>query len=156
MPNYFSVAFENEALTAANGDYDFFEFDAAADYPIELVACAITQITQEGDTNEDMLRVAVVRGNTTTGNGTATTPQPVGGIGTPQFSAKRISSTPATAGTAVTMAAESVNNRVGWSFGPVPEGMGIFTRGTALLCVRLMAALEADSNFSGWALIAEH
>lgn len=156
MPNTYTVAFEAQTVAAASGDYDFFELDAAADYPIEVIGIELGQITQEGDTNEDLLRCAVVRGNTTTGNGTAATPQPTSGTGTAQFAAETVSSTPASAGTAVNLWTFMWNTRVGYSLGPLPEGCGFWTRGAALLCVRLLAAVETDLTMSGSLLVVEY
>jgi hypothetical protein len=145
----YTVSFDEVSFTAANLDYDFFELTAATNKPIEIVAIELANKSEVGDAQEEMIAYAVVRGNTTTGNGTTTTPQPVDpNSGAASFTAKVAGSTPASAGTAVTIVSSTYNLRAGLLV-IYPELMRSKTSGTALLCVRMLTALADDAIFSG-------
>lgn len=149
MPRSYTITVENGAIANASGDVDLLELDAAADKPIELVAIRLGQSTELQEAQEEQLRVAVVRGNTTTGNGSTTTPQPMSpGDAAAGFTAETLGTTPASAGTAVNLDAFDWPVRLGFEWGPVPAGFGYWTSGTVLLCVRLMAAVADDLSAS--------
>jgi len=152
----YTVPLDNAAVTLAGGDADMWELDAAADKPIELVGIkiAITSEVQEGQ--EEWLRFIVVRGNTTTGNGTTATPAPVSPIDTAAgFAAKTYGTTPASAGTAVTLDTFPVQVRAGDQI-IYPDGCSFWTSGTLLLCVRLAAAVVDDLSLSGNIWVREY
>ena len=94
----------------------------------------------------------VIRGHTTTGNGTTTTPRPCSpGDAAAAFTAKIYGATIASAGTAVDMHSFGLNVRAGYEIF-YPQECGFFTSGTSLLVVRMMAAL-ADAvsvNMTFW------
>ena len=74
----YTVEFTNKAATAAMADFDFFEIDPAADKPVEIVALFLGQETNEGDANEDYVRLAILRfngGTFSSGGEVATTPR---------------------------------------------------------------------------------
>lgn len=157
MPRTYTVAFEAQTVAAASGDVDLFELDAATDKPIELVAVTFGQSTELGDVAEEQLRIAIIRGHSTTGNGTAATPRPLSGAdGAASATAKTNGATIASAGTALTLVADTFNVRAGWQWGPQPQGMGIWTSGADLLVVRLMAAVADDVAMSGTATFIEY
>lgn len=157
MPRMYTIIIDNGAVAAASGDYDLLELDAAADKPLELVGIRIGQSTEFGDAQEEQLRINVVRGNTTTGNGTATTPRPVSPVDTAAgFVAETLATTPASAGTAVTLLADDYNVRQGYEWGPVPQGFGFWTSGAELLCVRLAAAVADDLSLSATFWVVEY
>src|SRR6185295_3590676 len=100
----YTVCFDQQTVASASGDYDFFELDAAAEKPIEIVGLEIGNKSEVGDAQEEMVAYAIVRGNTTTGNGTSTTARPLDASdGAASFTAKTVGSTPASAGTAVNL-----------------------------------------------------
>src|SRR5690349_25062251 len=111
----YTVAFDRVNFTAANGDYDFFELDAATDKPIEIVAIELANQSEVGDAQEEMVAYSIVRGNTTTGTGGSTaTPQKLDASdGAASFTAKTANSTPASVGTPVTLVASTFNIRAG-------------------------------------------
>jgi hypothetical protein len=151
----FTVSFDQVALTTALGDYDFFEIDAAAEKPVELVAIFIGNKSEVGDAQEEMVAWSIVRGHTTTGNGTVTTPRLTDSSDpAASFTAKTVSSTPATAGTAVTLHADTFNIRTGLQIIFPPE-MRHKTQAADLLCVRLLTALADDAVLSGTAYVRE-
>ena len=151
----YTVSFDQQAFTTALGDYDFFELDAAGEKPIEIVAIFIGNKTEVGDAQEEMVAWSIVRGNTTTGNGTATTPRPLDASdGAASFAAEVVSSTPASAGTAVTLHADTFNIRTGLQL-IFPPDMRPKTQGADLLCVRLLTALADDATLSGTVYVRE-
>jgi hypothetical protein len=158
MPRVYSVEFQAQTITATNDDHDLFEFDAAAEKPIELVGFEIGNAsnTDVGDAQEEMIQVRVIRGHTTSGNGTSTTPRPVSPNDTAAgFAAETVGSTVASAGTGVNLMSTTFNPRVGYAWGPVPNGMGLWTAGTELLVVRI-ADVADDITLSGTAWIIEY
>jgi len=157
MPRCYTVEFEAQTIAAASGDYDLFEFDATTDKPIELVAVQFGQSSELGDAAEEQLRVRVIRGHTTSSNGTSTTPRPVSPADAAAgFTAETVGSTIASAGTAVNLLSDTFNVRAGFQWGPVPHGMGYWTSGADLLVVRLMAAVADDLTLSGTATVIEY
>lgn len=157
MPRTYTVEFEAQTIATASGDYDLFELDAATDLPIEVVAIELGQSSELGDAQEEQLRLRVIRGHTTTGNGTSTTPRPVSPAdAAASFTAKTVGATIASAGTAVNLLSTTMNVRAGYQWGPVPFGMGIFTSGSSLLVVRLMAAVADDLTMSGSVTVVEY
>ena len=155
MPRCYTVQFEDVTVSAVQ---DLFSLDAASDKPIELVALEFAQNTETGDAAEEQLRIKVTRGNTTVGSGgTAPTPQPTSPNDTAAgFTARVNDTTQASAGTAVDLISTAFNVRVGYSWGPVPFGMGIWTSGTSLLVVKLLAAPADALDLSGTATIIEY
>lgn len=145
----YTVAFDQVSFTAANLDYDFFELTPATNRPIEIVAIELANKSEVGDAQEEMVAYAVVRGNTTTGNGTTTTPVPVDlATSTASFTAKTAGSTPASAGSPVSIVTSTYNLRAGLLV-IYPDLMRPKTYGVSLLCVRLLTALADDAIFSG-------
>lgn len=157
MPRIYTVEFEAQTVANASGDVDLFEFDAAAEKPIELFGLFLA-VTSEVATNvgeDEFLRLRVIRGHTTSGNGTSTTPRPMDSVDTAAgFAAETNGATIASAGTAVNLHSDAFNVRTGYQFW-WPEGAGPRTSGADLLVVRLMAAVADDVTMSGTAYIRE-
>lgn len=152
----YTVAFQGQSFTTANGDYDFFELTPADDRPIELAGLFLSVKTEVGDAQEEMIDWLVVSDNATSGNGAATTPRPVDqrdtGAG---FTAETVASTPASTGTAISLHADNFNVRVGlqlfW-----PQGYRFrVDQADVMLCVRLSTALADDATISGTAYVCE-
>ena len=157
MPGIFTASVENQAIATADGDVDLIEFTPADDHPIELFGIQIFFTTEVQEAQEEWARFAVVRGNTTSGNGTSLTTLPnvdEGGDAC-SFTAETYSTTPASAGTGVNVMPFSVNVRAGYEIF-LPEDCGVKARGTSLLCVRLLAALAdaASATYCLW--VKEH
>lgn len=146
------------SFTAANGDYDFFEITPADDRPIELCAVFIGCKSEIGDAQEEMIDYSIVTDNTTTGNGTATTPKAIdSGAGDADgfFTAETVASTPASLGTAVVLHQDTFNIRTGLQLVFPPELRPVVRQGDTMLCVRLNTALADDATFSGTAYVRE-
>lgn len=151
----YTVSFTAQTIASASGDYDFFELDAAAEKPIEIVAVTLDNKSEVGDAAEEMVEYSIVRGNTTTGNGTATTARALDpSDGAASFTAETVGSTPASAGTALTLVSGCFNIRAGLQLIFPPE-MRPKTAGADLLCVRLTTALADDATMSGTCWVRE-
>ena len=153
MPRIYTTEFENQAVTAA---VDFFIFDAAAERPIELIGLFISQHTEVATNvgRDEFMRMRIIRGHTTAGTGTTTTPVPIEAFDSAAGFTCVSNATTSTAGTAVNLHSEAWNVRTG--FGMVwPAETGPQTAGTSLLVVRLMAAPSESISFSATAYIRE-
>jgi hypothetical protein len=127
MARVYTVEFEADAATTAD---DLIELDAAAEKPITVLGWFLSQGTELGDAAEEQLRYRWVRGNTTSGSGGASaTPRPVNLTDT---------------------AAGFVGEQI-W----LPEGCGLVTSGTALLCLRLLAAPADSVSLTGTVFVRE-
>lgn len=152
MPRFYTVSAENQVIATADGDVDILELDAAAEKPIELVGIGIYPLTEVQEAQEEWLRFQIIRGHTTSGNGTATTPRPCDPDDVAaSFTAKIDGATIAAAGTAVNLHPFGMNVRAGYEIF-YPDRMGFKTSGTSLLVVRLMAAAADDwtANLCFW------
>jgi hypothetical protein len=144
----YTVSVENQLITTADGDVDLLELDAGAEKPIELIGMGIYPLTEVQEAQEEWVRCQVIRGHTTTGNGTATTPRPCDvDDAAAGFTAKIYGATIASAGTAINNHPFGFNVRAGYEIF-YPERCGFTTSGTTLLVVRMMAALADAANFS--------
>jgi hypothetical protein len=151
----YTVSFDQQTIAAANADYDFFELDAAAEKPIEIVAIELANKSEVGDAAEEMVTYQITRGNATTGNGTVTTARALDSSdGAASFTAKVVSSTPASAGTPLTLVSSTFNIRAGLQV-IYPELMRPKTAGADLLCVRMGTALVDDATLSGTVWVRE-
>jgi hypothetical protein len=156
MRGVYTVTFDQQSFTTANGDYDFFELTPADDRPFELVALRIDQKSEVGDTQEEMIAWSIVTDNATSGNGSAATPRPLdprdAAVG---FSAETVASTPASTGTAVTVVAGCFNVRSGlYEIYPL-EMRPKVDQADTMMCVRLLTAVTDDITFSGTAWVKE-
>lgn len=147
MPRVYTVSAENQSITNANGDADLLELSAADDRPIELIGIGIYVLTEVQEAQEEWLRCCVVRGNTTSGNGTSTTPRPLDpGDPAAGFAAEIYGATLASAGTAINLHPFGVQVRAGYEIF-YPEGCGMkTTQADGLLVVRLLAGPADDLN----------
>ena len=144
----YTVTIDAGALAAASGDIDLLEITPADDKPVELCGVLIEPYTEVGDAQEEFLRMAVIRGHTTSGSGgSAATPVPLDpGDAAAAFTAEVLNGTVASAGTTVTPLPFSVPARGGRELW-LPEGFRPkVTQGQTTMVVRLMAAVADDLN----------
>lgn len=156
MRGSYTLVFDNISTTTAT---DFFEIDAAAEEPVEIFGLFVSQngVGDVGDAAEELLRYSIVRGNTTSGGGTSTTPQPLTiGDEAASFAGEVTtgSSAVASAGTGVTLHEDAFNVRAGLQLWFPPEARPS-TSGTALLCVRLLGAPADAITLSGCCYIRQ-
>lgn len=150
MGRPYSLAFQAQTIAAASGDYDLFEISPADDRPIRLHHLHLGQTSELGDAQEEELRIAIVRGHATTGNGTSTTPAKISpGDAASVATCKTVGSTIASAGTAVTLDEHIWNIRSPFELIWLPEDRPVVSQAEGLLVVRLMAAVADDMTMSG-------
>lgn len=156
MRGVYTVAFEKQSVALASGDYDLFEIVPADDKALEIVALSLGQKTEIGDAQDEMLDYSIVRGNTTSSNGTATTPQ----LTDPSdpaasFTAETLGATIATAGTSVILMADTFNVRAGLML-VFPEIMRFkVSQANTAMYVRLTTAVTDDLTMSGTLWVRE-
>lgn len=152
MGRMYTLTFQAQSITTANGDYDLFEIDPADDKPVALHWLHLGQITELGDAAEEQLRISVVRGHTSTGNGTSTTPRPLIHADTASgATCETVGSTIASAGTAVTLCEHVWNVRSPLDIIWTPETRPTCADTEGLIVVRLMSTVADDitSGLSG-------
>lgn len=155
MSRMYAVTFENIAVTAAQ---DFFELSPADDKPVRIHAVYLSQASDVGDAAEEMLRVTIKRGHTTSGSGgSAFTPVPLeSSAGAAAGAAAEINNTTiASAGTAVALHAETFNIRSGFVYIPTPEARPGASQANTTIVVRLEAAPADSLSMSGTLIFEE-
>lgn len=76
----YTVVFANVTANNADGNFDFFEIDPAAEKPCEIMAIFIGNSSEVGDAQEEMLQWSIRRwsgGTFTSGGELSTTPRPL-------------------------------------------------------------------------------
>lgn len=144
MARVYSVVFGAVSVSAAQ---DFFEISPADDKPVEIVGLMLAQtgVADVGDANEELLRIQIIRGHSTSGSGgSAATPRPMNPSDTAAgFAAEVNNTTVASAGTGVTLHEDAFNVRAGY-MNWWPEGMGpAATQANGTIVVRTTAPADA-------------
>jgi hypothetical protein len=150
----YTVEFHATAVTAA---VDAFEVGPADDKPCEIIGLFLSQHSDVGDAQDELLPYSIVRGNATSGTGgsQAVTPQPVNpGDAAAAFTADTLNTAAASAGTAVTVFSNAFNVRAGEALW-LPEGCEIKTVQGSLLVVRLLAAPADPLTMNGTLWVRE-
>ena len=157
MGRIYTIIFDGVSVTAATGDQDFFSIVPAANKKCGIIGIHVGNVDRIQDAQEDMLRWAIIRGNTTVGSGgTAPTPQLNDGEdGAAGFTARVNDTTPASAGTPTTNHADSFNVRTGLIYQPTPKQVIWCSVGQTRICVRLLEAVLADTIMSGTLYVEE-
>ncbi len=108
----FAVTFSAVAGTAVQ---DFFELNAAAGKPLSIHGFNISQNTEEGDAQDELLHVRIRRGQTSSGSGgSAPTPVPLNpSAAASSFTAEANNTTQASGGTIVVLYEDAMNVRAG-------------------------------------------
>lgn len=140
--NVYTVVFEGVAVTAVQ---DLFEIVAAAGKPLRILGLMLSQYTEEGDAQDELLRLRVRRGLTTSGSGgTAPTPAALSpSSSAASFTAEVNNTTQASTGSPVTLHVDAFNVRAGYNLILPPE-MQWEVAGSSRLTVELNEA-PADS-----------
>lgn len=155
MGRMYAVTFENVAVSA---QVDFFELSPADDKPVLIHAIYLAQWSDLGDAAEEILRVQILRGHTTSGSGgSSATPAPLQSSAgaAAGCAAETNNTTIASAGTAVALHAETFNIRTGWQYIPTPETRPGASQANTTLVVRLMAAPTDALSMSGTLVLEE-
>jgi len=150
----FTVEF-NDVTVPASANFDAFELAPADDKVLIVHAIYLAQSNPLATTDEEMLRARIIRGHTSSGNGTATTPVGVQSHGdTAGFTAKCGSTTIASGGTTKTVHSDAFNNRSGWAMVFPPELRPTIAQTQTYLVVRL-ASPDAAQRLSGTMYVEE-
>lgn len=141
MGRMFSISFSNVAVSAAQ---DPFEILPATQKPIRIHALFLSQNSDVGDAQDEMLRYSIIRGHTTSGSGGASvTPVPLDGADTASgATCERNNTTIASAGTAVTLHTDCFNVRAGLALIFTPQ-MQPRVANAELIVVRIPAPADA-------------
>lgn len=156
MGRMYTVSFDGQTIANASGDYDLFEITPADDKPCKVRALYLSVSSETGDAAEEILRFKVIRGHTTGGNGSSTTPRPLNPSDTAAgFAAETVGATIASGGTAVDLHADCFNVRAGYAL-VLPDDMrwGVSQANTTLV-VRLMSTVADDVTMSGTLYVEE-
>ena len=148
MGRVYSVNFENVAVTAAQ---DFFEINPADDKPVRILGFALYQSTDLGDAAEEILRLQIIRGHSTSGSGGSTaTPTPMNpnDAASGDTTVEINNTTIASAGTGVVCATHYMNIRTGIEIFYPPEMQPQASEANTTIVLRLLAA-PADSITMG-------
>lgn len=146
------------ALTAVTAAVDLFEIQPADDKPVRIVGLVVSQNTDVGDAQDEVLIYNIVRGHTTSGSGGSAgtvTPlkrsDPAAG-----FTSEVLNTTAASAGTAVTGPRQGFNVRVGEVFWFPEECQMDAGQGDTTIVVRLMAAPADSITLTGTLYVEEN
>lgn len=146
----YSISFVAQTIANASGDYDLFEIDPADDKPVALHELRLHQTSELGDAAEEILTIKVVRGHTTTGNGTATTPRPMKHADTAAGAVcETVGSTIASTGTGVDLYVGGMNVRVPFEKIWTPDARPTCADTEGLIVVRMTTTVADDLTMSG-------
>lgn len=116
MGRVYTVTAENTTFTLTGGDADFCELVPADDKPIRILGFEVDNVGGAADAKEaeeEFLRLAIIRGHNTTGNGTSATPRSLDPNDTAAgFTAFTNGSTIASGGTPITVWVGGMNVRI--------------------------------------------
>ncbi len=154
MDRFYTVSFSKVATTVAA---DLFELTPADDKPIAIIGLFITQSSDFGDAQAEILPYTVIRGHTVSGSGgSAPTPRPVNrSDAAAGFSAEVNNTTAANTGTTNTLHAGAFNVAVGEALW-LPEGCEwTASQADTTLIVRLATAPADSLDMSGTVYVKE-
>lgn len=154
MPRLYTVEFEAVAVTT---QVDFFELTPADDKPIKIVGLFISQHSDAGDAQDELLPYRVIRGFTTSGSGgAAPTPVPLSPADAAAgFTAETCNTTLATVGTTTNLHSDAFNVRAGLPLW-LPDGCEWqASQANTTIVVRLMAAPADSLTMNGTIYVAE-
>lgn len=157
MPRRYSVIFENVSISASQ---DLFEITPADDKPVRILGIVLSNVggtADAGDAQEELLRLTIQRGFTSSGSGgSAPTPAPLDPIDTASgFTAEVNNTTKATTGTNVTLFADGWNIRIPYQMFFTPETQMEATQANTTIVVRLEAAPNDAVSCSGTLFLEE-
>lgn len=150
----YTVSFTEIAVTAA---VDVFEITPADDKPIEIIGLFLSQSSDFGDAQAEVIPYRVIRGHTTSGSGgAAPTPRPLDRTGPAAgFTAETNNTTAASSGTTHDLHCAAFNLAVGENLW-LPEGCEWeASQADTTLVVRLASAPVDSIDLSGTLYVRE-
>lgn len=150
MGRRYSVVFEEVAVSVAQ---DLFELVAPADATVVIHSVTITQSSDAGDAQAEMLPILIHRGTATGSGGSTPTPSPLS-EGDAAFggTAEANNTTQSVEGTL--LHAEAFNVQIGLYYLPPPEDR-IEVSPSQLLIVELQAAPDDELTMNGTMIFEE-
>lgn len=136
---------------------DVLEITPADDKPCDLIGIFLSQHSDFGDAQDEVIQLSVIRGFTSSGSGgSAPTPRPIDRNGAAAgFTAEVNNTTPATTGTTHTLHVDGWNVRAGYGLW-FPEGCAPnCTQADTTMVVRITAPVDALTA-NGTFFIEEH
>lgn len=156
MGNVYTLEFDNQTIANASGDYDLCELTPADDKPIRVLRTQLDVTSELGDAQEEHIRLRWIRGHTSSGNGSATTPRPIDpNDAAAGFSAETIGATIASSGTAINHSSDGFNVRAGYVIDYDEKTGPKASQADTLLVLRLMNTVTDDLSISGTITIEE-
>lgn len=150
----YTVSFTKVAVTVA---VDFFEITPADDKPVEVIGLFLSQSSDFGDAQSEILPYRVVRGHMTSGSGgAAPTPRPLDRSGAAAgFTAETNNTTAASVGSTVDLHCDSFNVMVGEKLWLPDDCLWEATQADTTLVVRLATAPTDSLDMSGTLYVRE-
>ena len=150
MGRIYAAVFEEVAITAAQ---DLFEIVGPADGVVKIHSVTITQSSDAGDAQAEMLPILIHRGTATGTGGTTVTPSPLQ-VGDSAFGGvvEANNTTQSVEGTF--LHAEDWNVQIGFYYLPPPEDRPVISP-SALFIVELQAAPDDSLTMSGTVIFEE-
>lgn len=150
----YTVEFENVAVTASQ---DFFELTPADDKPVRVLSWELTNVSDFGDAQEEVLRLRWIRGHATSGSGgTAPTPRPGNrSDAAAGFTAEVNNTTIASTGSPINLWSGGWNVRMPRPEKYIPEERIEASQADTTLCLRLLAAPADSITISGTVTVEE-
>lgn len=150
MGRIYSASFEEVAVSAAQ---DLFEVVGPADAAVIVHSVTITQSSDAGDAQAEMLPILIHRGTATGTGGTTVTPSPLQ-VGDTAFggTVEANNTTQSVEGTF--LHAEAFNVQIGFYYLPPPEDRPVVSP-SALFIVELQAAPSDSLTMNGTVIFEE-
>lgn len=150
MGRVYSASFEEVAVTAVQ---DLFELVAPADAAVSVHSITITQSSDAGDAQAEMLPILIHRGTATGSGGSVVTPSPLS-VGDGAFGGvvEANNTTQSVEGTF--LHAEAFNIQIGFYYLPPPEDRPIVSP-SALFIVELQGAPSDELTMNGTIVFEE-
>lgn len=159
MGRMYSISFSGVSVSAQQ---DFFSIKPATDKPIILHSCYISNVgiaADAGDSQEELLSVLIVRGNTTIGSGgTNPTARSLAAADTtfgPTTNVRVNDTTKVTGGTGLTIHSDGFNVRTGWQYRPTPEERITCTATDGFIAIQLASTPTDAILMSGTLYVQE-
>lgn len=150
MGRVYSASFEEVAVTAVQ---DLFEVVAPADATVSIHSVTITQSTDAGDAQAEMLPILIHRGTATGSGGSSVTASPLS-VGDTAFGGTVEANNTSQSVEGTFLHAEAFNVQIGFYYLPPPEDRPVVSP-SALFIVELQAAPSDSITMSGTVVFEE-
>jgi hypothetical protein len=150
MGRIYSASFEKVAVTAAQ---DLFEVVAPADAVVVVHSCTITQDSDAGDAQAEMLSILIHRGTATGSGGSSVTASPLS-LGDAAFGGTVEANNTSQSVEGTFLHAEAFNVQIGFYYLPPPEDRPTVSP-SALFIVELQDAPADSLTMSGTIVFEE-